>query len=177
VFYQCIKAYRMKKVRLFKLILLMLLCSNAVFEQTSQTVTSHPSQVDLMKKWIGYWRTEGTYITSEIRAYGIDGLEGYQKVQIKDSVAEEHRFIYGYNKKLDKYISASISKNNSGLFLVAFWFTSENVCKRIPFEDLSDPDRAASSAIYEFKSKDQIIATFREKNKPDRSFKIIREKK
>ncbi len=158
----------------------MLFCSNALTAQTTQTpqtAKTRLNQVELMKKWIGYWRTEGTYITSEIRPYGIDGLEGYQKVQIKDSVAQEHKFIYGYNKNLDKYISASISKNNSGLFLVAFWFTSENVCKRIPFEDISDPEHAASTAIYEFKSKDQIIATFTEKNKPDRSFKIVREKK
>jgi len=165
----------MKKVCFINLIiLLMAVCSNAL---TAQTTSTHLNQVELMKKWIGSWRTEGTYITSEIRRYGIDGLEGYQKVQIKDSIAQEHRFIYGYNKNIDKYISASISKNNSGLFLMAFWFTSENICERIPFEDISDPGKASSRAIYNFKSSDQIIATFKEKNKPDRTFAIVREKK
>ena len=170
----------MKKVCLTKLILLMLLCSNAATAQTTQTTQTAKTrlnQVELMKKWIGYWRTEGTYITSEIRPYGIDGLEGYQKAQVKDSVAQEHRFIYGYNKNIDKYISASISKNNSGLFLVVFWFTSANTCERIPFEDISDPEKASSIAIYEFKSENQIIATFMEKNKPDRTYTIVREKK
>ena len=168
----------MKKTCLIHLIvLLMILCSGAVTAQPSQTAKTRLNQVELMKKWIGYWRSEGTYITSEIHPYGIDGLEGYQKAQIKDSIAQEHRFLYGYNKNIDKYISASISKNNSGLFLVVFWFTSANTCERIPFEDISDPEKASSKAIYEFKSKDQIIATFMEKNKPDRTFKIIREKK
>jgi hypothetical protein len=168
----------MKKTCLINLvILLMILCSGAVTAQTSQTAKTRLNQVELMKKWIGYWRSEGTYITSEIRPYGIDGLEGYQKAQIKDSIAQEHRFLYGYDKNIDKYISASISKNNSGLFLVVFWFTSANTCERIPFEDISDPEKASSKAIYEFKSEDQIIATFMEKNKPDRTFKIVREKK
>jgi hypothetical protein len=168
----------MKKICLIKFILVfMLLFSNALTAQTAQIAKSRLNQVELMKKWIGYWRTEGSYITSEIRPYGIDGLEGSQKVQIKDSIAQEHKFLYGYNKNLDKYISASISKNNSGLFLVVFWFTSANTCERIPFEDISDPEKASSKAIYEFKPNDQIIATFMEKNKPDRTFKIIREKK
>jgi hypothetical protein len=122
----------MKTFRSAKLIVLFLLfCSNGVKAQTMQTKLN---QVELMKQWIGSWRTEGTYISSEIHSFGIDGLEGFQKTQFKDSIASEHKFIYGYDKKSDKYISASISKNNPGVSLMVFWFTSENTCERIPFE-------------------------------------------
>jgi hypothetical protein len=107
----------MKKVCLIKLIILMLLCSNAIIAQTSQTAKTLLNQVELMKKWIGYWRTEGTYITSEIRTYGIDGLEGYQKVQIKDSIAQEHKFIYGYNKNLDNIYQRLLAKIIQDCFL------------------------------------------------------------
>jgi hypothetical protein len=152
----------------------LLVNSNGILAQATQTKLN---QVELMKQWIGSWRTEGTYISSEIHSYGIDGLEGFQRTQFKDSIASEHKFIYGYDKKTDKYISASIGKNNSGVLLMIFWFTSDNNCERIPLEYISNPEQATSKAIYEFKSKDLIVATFKEKNKPDRTYTITREKK
>jgi hypothetical protein len=74
----------------------------------AQTTGTRLNQVDLMKQWIGTWKTEGAYVSSEIKPFGNDALEGYQKTIVNDSVLSEHKFIYGYDKKSDKYISAAI---------------------------------------------------------------------
>ena len=163
----------MRAFYLCTLIVLGLIVSPKVMQaQTNQTPLN---QIELMKQWIGTWKTEGTYLSAEIHPYGIDGLEGFQKTQFKDSIKSEYKFIYGYDKKSDKYIFASIGKNSSGVVLMAFWFTAKNLCERIPFEYISNPEQASSRAIYEFKSNNSIKATFIEKNKPDRIYTMIRE--
>jgi hypothetical protein len=165
----------MKKYHLTTLFsFVILLYSSSLFSQTNN---SGLNQVELMKQWIGTWRTEGTKITSELKAFGMNGLEGYQRIEAKDSVVSEYRFIYGYDKPSDKYVSASISKNNQGILLMAFWFISKTQCERVPIDFVNNPEMAASKAIYEFKTPNLIKATFSEKNKPDRVFNIIREKK
>lgn len=152
----------------------LLLCSLTAH---SQTANSGLNQVELMKQWIGLWRTEGTKITSELKAFGTNGLEGYQRIESKDSVVSEYRFIYGYDKPSDKYVSASISRNNQGILLMAFWFISKTKCERVPIDFVNNPEMATSKAIYEFVTPNLIKATFTEKNKPDRVFNIIRDKK
>jgi hypothetical protein len=140
----------------------------------AQTANNKLNQVELMKQWIGSWKTEGTFLSSEIHAYGIDGFEGSQKTQVNDSIVSEYKFIYGYDKKNDKYVVASISKYSPGVTLMVFWFTSENICERVPFEYISNPEQATSRGIIEFKSKDLMVGTFMEKDKPDRTYRIIR---
>jgi hypothetical protein len=154
------------------IVIFLVLCSDGIYVQFTK---SNFDQIELMKQWVGSWRTEGTYLTSEIRPFGIGGLEGSQKTQFRDSIAAEYRFLWGYDKKYDKYLAASISKNSSGVTLFAFGFISEKTCVRIPFEFIDNPEKATSKAIYEFKSKDVIIGTFTEKNKPDRTYRILRE--
>jgi hypothetical protein len=147
------------------------------FALHSQSPKPGLNQVELMKQWIGLWKTEGTNITSELKAFGMNGLEGYQMIHVKDSVVSEYRFVYGYDKRSDKYISASISRNSQGILLMAFWFISKNKCERVPAEFINNPDQSSSRAIYEFKTPDLIVATFFEKDKPNRVYNIIREKK
>jgi hypothetical protein len=130
-----------------------------------------------MKQWIGLWRTEGTKITSELKPFGMNGLEGYQKIGTKDSIVSEYRFIYGYDKPSNKYISASISNKSQGILLMAFWFISKTKCERVSVDFINNPESATSKAIYEFVTPNLIKATFFEKNKPDRVYNIIREKK
>jgi hypothetical protein len=163
----------MKAFYLWTLVVSCLIVSSKVMQaQTKQTPLN---QIELMKQWIGTWKTEGTYLSSEIHSYGIDGLEGFQKIQFKDSIISEYKFIYGYDKNSDKYIFAAIGKNSPGVILMAFWFTEKNLCERIPYEYISNPEQASSRAIYEFKSNNSVKATFVEKNKPVRVYTIIRQ--
>jgi hypothetical protein len=149
----------------------LFVCSNGLLGQATQ---KNLNQIELMKQWIGSWRTEGTYLFTEVHAYGIDGLEGSQKIQVRDSIVSEEKMIFGYDKKSDKFILASISNRRQGVNLMALWFTSEHICERIPFENISNPEQATSRAIIEFKSKDLTVGTYKEKNKPDRQYTTTR---
>ena len=120
------------------------------------------NQVELMKKFAGKFKGElgkDTVVISDIKSFGISGLEANQKMLLKDKVLTEEKNVWGYDKKYDKYICARIWKENPEIVLMVFWFTSENTCERIPFEFISNPEQATSKAIYEFKSPDLTIKT------------------
>jgi hypothetical protein len=131
------------------------------------------NQVALMKKFAGKFKGElgkDTVVISDIKSFGISGLEANQKMLFKDKVLSEEKNIWGYDKKYDKYICARIWKDNSEIVVMVFGFTSENTCERIPFEFISNPEQATSKAIYEFKSPDLIIKTDIVNGKPDRTY-------
>jgi len=164
----------MRTFSLCILIVLFLITDSRVMH--AQTDNAPLNQIELMKQWIGTWKTEGTYLSGDIQPYGNTGLLGYQKAQLKDSVANEYKFIYGYDKKSDKYIVAGIGKDKPEIMLMVFWFTKENICEKVPFEYISNPESAPSRAIFEFKSDNLIKGTYKEKGKPDRIYTMVREK-
>lgn len=164
----------MRTFSLCTLIVLFLIFDSRVMQ--AQTDSTPLNQVELMKQLIGTWKTEGTYLSGEIKPFGITGLLGYQKAQFKDSVANEYKLIYGYDKKSDKYIVAAIGKNKPEITLMVFWFTKENIFEKIPFEYISNPELSPTRAVFEFKSNNLIKGTYKEKGKPDRIYTMVREK-
>jgi hypothetical protein len=147
-----------------------MLCTNGIQAQTTQT---HLNQIQLMKQFLDTWKCEfgkDTIVISETKAFGNGGLEMYQKWLFKDEIMFEQKFIWGYDKKSDKYICAKVRNDNPEISLILFWFTSSNICERIPYEYISNPEQATSRAIYEFKSTDLMIVTFYNNNKLDRTF-------
>ena len=149
-------------------VVLLLLYTNVIQAQTTQ---AQLNQIELMKQFLDTWKCEfgkDTIVISETKAFGNGGLETYQKWFFKDKF--EQKFIWGYDKKSDKYVCAKIKNDNPEISLILFWFTSNNTCERIPYEYISNPELATSKAIYEFKSTDFMIATFKQKNKLDRTF-------
>ncbi len=147
----------------------LLLCTGGIQAQTTPT---HLNQVELMKQFLDTWKCEfgDTVVISETKDFGIGGLEMYQKWSSKDKILFEQKMIWGYDKKSDKYICAKIKSDNSEIALIVFWFTSPHTCERIPYEYRSNPERAPSRAIYEFKSQDFMTATFYSKDKPVGTF-------
>jgi hypothetical protein len=137
------------------------------------------NQVELMKKFAGKFKGElgkDTVVISEIKSFGLSGLEANQKVLFKDKVLSEEKSIWGYDKKYDKYICARIWKDNPEIVVMVFGFTSENTCERIPFEFISNPEQATSKAIYEFKSPDLNIKTDIVDGKPVKTYSWARVK-
>jgi hypothetical protein len=137
------------------------------------------NQVELMKKFAGKFKGElgkDTVVISDIKSFGISGLEANQKMLFKDKVLSEEKNVWGYDKKYDKYICARIWKDNPEIVLMVFWFTSENTCERIPLEFISNPEQATSKAIYEFKSPDLTIKTDIVNGKPVRTYSWTRVK-
>lgn len=152
---------------------------SSVEKSAKNTETSKElNQIELVKQMIGTWRGEFTnkdsIIIAEIKSFGDGGLEGTQKWLYKGKVFSEEKFVFGYDKKSDKYIGAGIGKNYKDIFLMATWYTSKNTYERIPLEFISNPEQASSKAIYEFKSPDLFMATFIQKGKPDKTYKWVR---
>jgi hypothetical protein len=146
-----------------------------VLKTDAQPAQTQLNQNELMKKFIGSWYTEGTYLSSEIRQFGPFSLEGYQKTQFKDSVLAYYQLMFGYDKANDRYICAAISKNGNQIIMRSYRFVSENVCESTPLENV-DKGQQSEKAILEFKSPDVIIGTYKDSNGNERVYKQVRGK-
>lgn len=153
----------------------LLLLTIGIQAQTTQTQLN---QVELIKQTIGTWKGEFTNkdstIVCEMNLFGNSGIEGNQKWYYKDKLLFEEKFVAGYDNKSDKYIGAMISESYSGIFLMATYFTSNNVYHRIPFEYISNPELSPSIATYIYKSNDLMEATFVNKDRPTKTYKWVR---
>ncbi|MGD0755893.1 MAG: hypothetical protein ABR927_12615 [Bacteroidales bacterium] len=142
----------------------LLLCTNGIQAQTTQTKLN---QVELMKQFIALWKCDvakDTTLFAEDKSYGT-GQDCYFKFVTKGKIVMEERQLRGYDKKLDKYIVAAISKGND-IELYAVWFVSKNKYEWIPLSDISNPEGASFKYEGEFKSPDTLIETTIENNKP-----------
>jgi hypothetical protein len=158
------------------IVVFLLICTNGIQAQTTQTKLN---QVELIKQFIGHWKCElgeDTTVTSVIKSYGIGVIEAYQTTLFKNKILSEEKSLWGYDKKNDKYLCARVWKANPEVLLMEFRFTSKNTCERILFECISNPERATSKAIYEFKSKDVVIKTDIVNNKVTKTNTFHREK-
>jgi len=169
----------MKKIYLTTMVgVFLLFCANILQAQTTQTQLN---QVELMKQWIGSWKCEiakDTINTAEVISFGnVGAIEQNWTSFVKGKIINEKKAIWGYDKKNDKYIVTEISKNNEGINLSARWFTSKNTIVTIPFEYLSNPEKATSKRVSELKSPDLFISTTIENNKQGRSVTYTRVKK
>ena len=155
-----------------------LLCTIGIQAQTTQTQLN---QVELGKQFIGSWKCEvakDTTYTTELTSFGnVGALEQSWKSSTKGKILNEFKYIYGYDKKSDKYIVAQIVKSYAGINLMVYWFTSKSKCEVIPFEYLSNPGKATTKWEYELKSPDLLTYTVIENNKPVLTLTYTRVKK
>ncbi|MDP4224354.1 MAG: hypothetical protein Q8868_13690 [Bacteroidota bacterium] len=126
----------------------------------SQTVINNLDQVRLMKKFIGTWRCETGRDTTaywEFRSFGT-GIDSNIKYVTGGRIVSEVKALYGYDKRIDKFISALMVKGmDIGLF--ALWFLSETKYEIIFYNDLANPEAAYIKTRGEFKSPDLIVVT------------------
>jgi hypothetical protein len=144
-----------------------LLCTIGIQAQTTQTQLN---QVELGKQFIGSWKCDvakDTTYTTELTSFGnVGALEQSWKSITKGKILNEFKYLYGYDKKSDKYIVAQIVKSYAGINLTVIWFTSKSKCEVIPFEYLSNPEKATTKWEYELKSPDLMTYTAIENSKP-----------
>jgi hypothetical protein len=125
------------------------------------------NQVELMKQWIGIWKsdiakdTSGMWVTT---AYGT-GLEGIYKYTTKGKTYLEGKEFAGYDIRFDKFIAAQMFKWKD-IELYAVWFTSKNKCVLIPFGDISNPESASFRTESTFISSAAEVDTTFVNNKP-----------
>ena len=141
----------------------LLLCTNGIQAQTAQPKLN---QVELMKLQIGTFKcvsNKDTTVIWEGKPYGT-GLECNSKNVVKGKTVREGRELWGYDKSIDKFICASLTKGND-IEIQAVWFTSKNVYEYIRYSNISNPEKASWKIVGEFKSPDVVIETTTENNK------------
>jgi hypothetical protein len=142
----------------------LLIFLNGLQAQTTQTKLN---QVELMKKFIGNWKCDIAKDTTrfwDVKSYGT-GLECSLKVVTKGKVVMEAKRLWGYDKKVDKYIGLELTKGMD-MRIYAQWFTSNYKGVAIPYSDISNPEMASFKGEAEFKSPDMYIITSIVNNKP-----------
>ena len=116
------------------------------------------NQVELHKQYIGKWKNEmskDTAIFWDGKPYGT-GLECYFKLVANEEITIEGKQIWGYNKKVDKFILSelNIGVDNS---IYASWFVSKEKCIMLPYDDITNLENASLKWEDEFKSPDMFL--------------------
>lgn len=131
-------------------------------EIQAQITQAKPNQVELMKQLVGNWKAEwtDTILNWECKAFGT-GLDCYYNYTLTKNNKKvlEGRQLFGYDSKLDKYVAATLETGRD-IWILAFWFTSDNNYKIISLTDISDPDKAFFKVEGEFKSPDAFTETW-----------------
>jgi hypothetical protein len=152
--------------------LLLLSCTNIIHARGIQTKLD---QVKLFRQFIGTWKCETAKDTTaywDFRSFGT-GLECYVKYVTGGKIISEVKSLYGYDRRVDKFISALMIKGmDIGLF--ALWFTSGTNYVIIYYSDLNNPEGAIIKTRGEFKSPYMIVVTKFVNDKPVSSLTYTR---
>jgi hypothetical protein len=146
------------------IVVFLFICSNGIKAQTTQ---NQLNQVELMKQFIGSWKSafgnERTFFW-EAKSYGT-GFETNLKGVASGNTMFEGKQLLGYDKKNDKYVVAQMFLGKE-IEIGATWFISKTKYKWIPNCDISDPEKASIINEGEFKSPDMFVETKTVNNNP-----------
>jgi hypothetical protein len=124
-----------------------------------QSVPSESSkglnQVELIKQFAGTWKAEVGKDTTEFfdaKSYGA-GLYADFKYVTKGKIVLEGKQLWGYDKKVDKFIISVVVKGMD-MQIAEVRFTSKNICEIIPFSDIFNLRKESYKLESEFKSPD-----------------------
>ena len=155
----------MKKLYLVFSISVFLLAS--IIGLQAQTTQNQLNQVELMKQFIGSWKTtfgnERTFFW-EAKSYGT-GFETNLLGVANGNTMFEGKQLLGYDKINDKYIVAQMFQGKD-IEIGATWFISNTKYKWIPNCDISNPEKASIINEGEFKSPDMFVETKTVNNNP-----------
>jgi hypothetical protein len=143
--------------------LLLLICFNGLQAQTTQTKLN---QVELMKQFIGTWKSveKDTTFIWECKSFG-EVLEFTIKDETKGKVTIGAKSVMGYDKENDRLIDSVIQDNSPEIFLCPCWFTSTNAFTQIMGKDIPNPEKANLKWTVEFTSPDSFVVTEIKNNK------------
>ncbi len=131
----------------------LLACLSEIQAQTNPVKLN---QAELMKQFIGNWKAQwaDTVLSLECKGFG-SGLESNYDYRLagNDNIILEGRQLWGYDSKLDKFIVATLEKGKD-IWLLAFWFTSDNKYLMTSLNDAANPDKAFFKVEGDIKSPD-----------------------
>jgi hypothetical protein len=141
----------------------LLLISIGIKAQTAQTKLN---QVELMKQFIGTWKSDwgdGKAMILEYTPYG-NGIVGNAKIESKETALDNKKYFFGYDEKNDKIIITILHHNAPIIEITANWFISKDIMNSVPFQDISNPGNANMKWKFEFKSPDKFVITSLQNN-------------
>jgi len=144
----------MKTVCLTTMITVLLFFTYGLQAQTTDTKLD---QMQLMKQFIGSWKYEspdGSSMIFENIPFG-DAMVGNTKFISQDTIFDQNKYLWGYDKKNDKIILAEIFNDTPVMEIDVIWFTSKNIVEAVLQKDISNPENASTK--FEFKSQDAFI--------------------
>jgi hypothetical protein len=153
---------------------ILLFFTNRIQAQTTETKLN---QVELMKQFLGSWKIDVAKDTTSfwhINSYGSGFAVDYKNIT-KEKAYLEAKQLWGYNEKIDKYIVAQMIKGK-GVEIYALWFTTKNKYIMLPYNDISNPEKASMKWEAEFKSPDLCVETYTVNNKPIKTYSLTRVK-
>jgi hypothetical protein len=163
----------MKKLCLtISIAVFLLFLLNGVQAQNAQPKLN---QVELMKQLIGSWKADfakDTTVFWEAKPFGT-GLECYYKTVTKEKILMEGKQLFGYDKKIDKYVAVNLVKGMDAE-IWALWFISNNKYEITYYSDIPNPDKSSFKVDGEFKSPNEYIEIFIINGKPVMTYTYTR---
>jgi len=129
----------------------------------AQTIQTKFDQIELMKQFIGTWKSElgkDTFLFSKNVPFG-NGMLSNSQIVSKGVSLDSIIQLYGYDKKAGKFIVAEQIKSSPVIEICSAWFTSNNAGEII----ITNPENAPFKFKFEFKTPDLIIQTAIRDNK------------
>lgn len=154
----------MKTLFLTAMTVVFLLCLTIGIQ--AQTTQTKLDQVELMKQFIGTWKTEmgkDTTIITDITSFGTIIEENY-KIAAEDKILDSGKQLWGYDKENDKLITAQVSISSPNIYIMTFWWTSRSTFEGVLFQNTSKPENASLRWKIEFKSPDLFVMTTMQNN-------------
>jgi hypothetical protein len=142
------------------------------FELQAQTTDNKLNQVDLMKKFVGRWKCElgkDTVLIGENIAFG-NGLVCNTQIIANGKILNTVKQLYGYDKKIDKFIVAELIESSPVIEICTSWFTSQNTGEFV----VTNPDNAPFRFRFEFKNANLIVQTAIQNEKVIKEITITR---
>jgi hypothetical protein len=138
----------------------------------AQTTENRLNQVDLMKKFVGRWKCElgkDTVIIGDNVAFG-SGLICSSQIIANGKILNSVKQLYGYDKKMDKFIVAELIESSPVIEICTSWFTSQDTGELI----VTNPDNAPFRFKFDFKNADLIVQTAIQNDKVVKEITITR---
>jgi hypothetical protein len=150
---------------------LLLLNINCIKAQSTETKLD---QVELMKQFVGNWRCElgkDTILIGNNISFG-NGLVCNSRIVANGKILNSVKQLYGYDKKIDKFIIAELIESSPVIEICIFWFTSKKTGELI----ITNPENAKLKYKFEFKTPDLIVQTALNDNHVIKEITLTREK-
>ena len=125
-----------------------------------------------MKKFVGRWTCElgnDTVLIGENVAFGT-GLVCNSQITVNGKILSSVKQLYGYDKKIDKYIVAELIEASPVIEICTSWFTSPTTGELV----VTNPDNAPFRFKFEFKTDDLIVQTAIQNDQVVKEITLIR---